>query len=123
MTIAAKAKVIPEDFECGYKKKFARTVYKIARAMPLPVLIGLTRAAIAFFNGVSSSELVCYSGGKYGYPLEIYRSEWYSKSEKKIFCGREFNVPADWDELLTYKYGDYMEPPDISERRGHFEDF
>lgn len=122
-TIAAKAKVIPEKFECGYTKKSARAAYKIAAVLPFPVLIGFTRAVIAFFNGVSSGKLVCYPGGKYGYPNEIYKKEWYLHSEKKMFRGHMLSVPSGWNELLTYKYGDYMTPIDESERRGHFEDF
>lgn len=122
-TIAAKAKVIPEDFECGYKKKSARAAYKIARAMPFPVLTGLARATISFFNFVSSDKLVCYPGGKYGYPKEIYQKEWYSRSEKKLFCGHMLNAPSGWDKILSYKYGDYMTPIDVSERCGHFQDF
>lgn len=121
LTVAAKAKVIPEEFECGYTKKSARAAYKIASALPLSVLRSFTRFTIAFYNAVSPNKLVCYPGGKYGYPDEIYKREWYLQSEKKSFRGYMLNVPSGWNEILTYKYGDYMTPIDESERQGHFE--
>lgn len=120
LTITAKAKVIPEKFVCGYTKNYAVAAYKMASALPLSVLRSFTRFTIAFFNIVSSSKLVCYPGGKYGYPGEIYKRKWYLRSEKMLFRGHMLNVPSGWNEILSYKYGDYMTPIEESKRQGHF---
>lgn len=119
-TVAAKSKTVPEE-RCGYSKWYARALFHFIRIFPIPVIQFFCMCAVSFFHRVSGKEYVCYPGGKYGYPYEIYRSEWYRTSEKMRFEDAEFNVPGAWDDILRYKYGDYMIPPDENNRQGHFD--
>lgn len=119
-TVAAKSKIVPEE-HCGYSKWYARALFKFVRIFPIPVIQFFCKFTMAFFHRTSGREYVCYPGGKYGYPYELYRSEWYRTSEMKRFEDTEFNVPGAWDDILRYKYGDYMIPPDENDRQGHFD--
>lgn len=120
-TVAAKSKVVPEE-QCGYSKWYARALFRLVRAFPIPVLQSWCRGAISFFNSISSGKYVCYPGGKYGYPYEMYKADWYRTRELKQFEDERFYVPGAWDDLLKYKYGDYMQPPAENDRKGHFQD-
>lgn len=47
------------------------------------------------------------------------RTEFYTETVKLEFEGKAYNVPYQYDALLTALYGDYMTPPPVSERTGH----
>ena len=48
-----------------------------------------------------------------------YLRRWYENSEKISFEGIPFMGIRDWDEYLTFKFGDYMILPPESDRKVH----
>lgn len=54
------------------------------------------------------------NNGYYGY----YR-KWYEELENIKFEGYYFPAPKDYDEYLTFKFGDYHKFPPIEQRQGH----
>ncbi len=122
VTLAIRSnRVSEEEFTCGYTKKGALILYKFFKRMPMQFGPWTCWVTGGFFHIFSGRKYVCYAGGKYGYPDEVYLSEWYKKSDYKEFEKTSIPVPYDWDSLLKHKYGDYMQLPDENERQGHFE--
>lgn len=122
LTISMLSKVCPEGDEiCGYTKRHVIWTYRFFKKLPIPVVQRISTAVISFFDFISRGKYVCYTGGKYGYPLEKYQGSWYQDTEKAQFEGREYTVPKGWDPLLRHKYGDYWCVPAPEERKGHFE--
>ena len=68
----------------------------------------------------SSGKVMCYAGGKYGYPGELYLGKWYDGEVPICFEGNQYSAPIGWDELLQHKYGDYLILPDEDNRKGHY---
>lgn len=54
------------------------------------------------------------NNGQYGY----YR-KWYTQLQDVQFEGNYFPAPKDYDEYLTFKFGNYLELPPIEQRVGH----
>lgn len=52
-------------------------------------------------------------------PSCLIPKEWFNETEEKLFEGTLFTVPKEWDKLLTYEYGDYMQLPPEDERISH----
>ena len=48
-----------------------------------------------------------------------YKKKWYENSSTIVFEGKEFSGIKEWDEYLTFKFGDYMQLPKESERKRH----
>lgn len=48
-----------------------------------------------------------------------YRSKWYEDIEKIIFEGETFAGVRDYDEYLTFKFGNYMELPPWEQQKIH----
>ncbi|WP_155974149.1 LicD family protein [Streptococcus ruminantium] len=59
--------------------------------------------------------VVWLSGGK----KDIFLKEWFDESISVTMEGRNYNVPARYDEILTHIYGDYMELPAEKDRVAH----
>ena len=109
------------DQVCGYTKRHVIGAYHFFQKLPIPLVQRISSAVINFFNAVSPNRYLCYTGGKYGYPLEKYQADWYHTMENVKFEGREFAIPAGWDALLRHKYGNYRQLPVPANRTGHFE--
>ena len=48
-----------------------------------------------------------------------YDRSWWKETVKSDFEDTHFNVPAEYDKILTLIYGDYMTPPPEKNRFGH----
>lgn len=48
-----------------------------------------------------------------------YKRKWYEKSAPIEFEGKIFDGIADYDEYMTFKFGDYMQLPPQEQRTGH----
>lgn len=122
LSLSILSRVCPEgDQVCGYTRRHVIWTYHFFQKLPIPLVQKISSAVISFFNAVSTKRYLCYTGGKYGYPLEKYQTDWYQAMEKATFEGMEFAIPAGWDALLRHKYGDYWKAPPLEDRRGHFE--
>ena len=49
----------------------------------------------------------------------MYLTKWYEISSDIQFEGYTFSGIRDWDEYLTFKFGDYRTPPPESQRKTH----
>lgn len=123
LVVSVLSKVSPEGVQhCGYKKKSARALFHFFRCFPTLFLQRMVQTAVWLFDMLSAGEYVCYTGGKYGYPFERYKSAWYQDTAEAVFEGRLYSIPSGWDALLTHKYGNYMQAPKPEDRKGHFEE-
>ena len=123
-TVVINSKYAPEGTAvCGYTKKIARGLFWVLRCFPSKVLQWMNTLIADVMHKLSNGEFVCYAGGKYGYPHEMYRGEWYQKQVKLEFEGREYTAPIGWDMLLKHKYGHYLRPPEKAERKGHYDSY
>ena len=110
---------VSKDFKDEYKP-FTHFVYSCVRLLPFSFLRGLRRFVRWFYAAFSSGKRWCTVAGSHGYPRETYLPEWFASGVPMEFEGKEFPAPVGWQELLTNMYGDYMTPPDQTNRGGHF---
>lgn len=54
--------------------------------------------------------------GAVNYP-DYQKREWFNEIVKAEFEGHLFNIPKDYDKILTTRYGDYMQLPPEEERK------
>lgn len=52
-------------------------------------------------------------------PSDILEAKWFEKTIPLEFEGHMLNAPADYDQILTAWYGDYMQLPPVEERITH----
>lgn len=45
-----------------------------------------------------------------------FPGEMFEKTTYHVFEGKEYSIPAEYDDCLTMTYGDYMQPPPETER-------
>lgn len=105
---------------CGYTRRIPKLAFSVATHMPRWMLRLARRSAVGLFGGLSSGKRLCTVAGTHGYPKETYESEWFVGEKEMLFEGRSFPVPMKTEALLQNMYGDYMTPPEESERGGHF---
>ncbi|MGN0653414.1 MAG: phosphorylcholine transferase LicD [Oscillospiraceae bacterium] len=48
-----------------------------------------------------------------------YKRKWYEKSADIVFEGKVFSGIKDFDEYLSFKFGDYMKLPPVEKRKIH----
>ena len=113
---------VDSSYVCGYTKPYAKLAFRLLKVIPLFHLRRLRKLTCRFFaQGKTEGKCLCTVGGAHGYPAETYDPTWFRETVMLPFEGQEFSAPVGWHELLTNMYGDYMTPPDESERQGHFE--
>ena len=113
------AKSDPE-FRSGYTRLLPRMAFSAAKLLPRPLLRLIRSAAVRLYGAGSSGKILCTVAGTHGYPRETYQAEWFVGHREMSFEGKLFPVPMQTEALLGSMYGDYMTPPDESERDGHF---
>lgn len=111
---------VSEIYEPGYSKLLAKVFVNMFQLFSLQWLYFLRENIVACIKVVSSGEMICTVGGTHGYPKETYFGDWFDSSTKLTFEGEFFPVPIHWDKLLTSMYGDYMQVPNVEDRKGHF---
>jgi len=109
------------DFVCEYQKGGARLLFSLAKHLPTRAVKALRASTRAIISAFCSGKTLATLSGTHGYTKEYYRREWYFEGEMTlVFEGRECPVPPGYEKQLTRMYGDYMTPPDESQRGGHF---
>lgn len=98
---------------------FEKWIYSLLSVIPLNYIFKLHSRLIEKSNK-SPSKMVRIltfptpAKRKYG-----YLRKWYEELAEIEFEGYKFYAPKDFDEYLTYKFGNYMELPPENERNGH----
>ncbi len=49
----------------------------------------------------------------------MYRKRWYTETSPAVFEGHTFCGVKDYDDYLSFKFGDYMTPPPEKDRKVH----
>ena len=107
-------------FTLGYTKKSARLAFRLVSHLPSGIIKWLRRFTVGFFGFFCSGKRLATIAGTHGYPKETYDASWFEDSVMLTFEGKEYPAPKHWHSLLSSMYGDYMTPPDESDRGGHF---
>ena len=58
-----------------------------------------------------------FFGGAHGFEKSVFRRQWFAQQSVKIFEGKQYPVPSEYDALLSTLYGDYMRLPSECERK------
>lgn len=101
------------------KSLFLRTLYTILSQIPLKFVFAVYDALKGYYNR-KDTDLVRIltfptpDNGYYGY----YR-RWYENLEPILFEGRYFPGIKDYEEYLTFKFGDFRTLPPLDQRKTH----
>lgn len=93
------------------KNKFIRYIYSIMDLMPERQVNNLLDQWIKFSNRKETKivRILTFPTPKNGF--YGYYKRWYEELENISFEGYDFPGIKDYDEYLTFKFGDYMTPP------------
>ena len=112
---------INSDFVCEYQRGGAKHLFSLAKHLPTRIVKMLRGATRAFISAFCSGKTLATISGTHGYQKEYYDRRWFFEGEATLtFEGRECPVPPGYEKQLAHMYGDYMTPPDESQRGGHF---
>lgn len=101
------------------RSKFLRMGYKFLSVIPRGFIFSLYTILMKISNRRETQMVRILTfptpdNGYYGY----YR-KWYVDLEDIQFEGHAFPGVRDYDEYLTFKFGDYLELPPLNQRQGH----
>ncbi|WP_028547139.1 LicD family protein [Paenibacillus taiwanensis] len=100
-------------------KKAASTIYskmlfKALSFIPRRVTIFIFDYFSKLYNKKETPFLVCHN-----LVGHIYKREWYDQAIIVNFEGHAFRAPERYDDILTSRYGEYMEIPPLDKQHGH----
>ena len=102
----------------GAKNWFLRRWYRMLYAIPVGFVFRRLDALAKKCNKRGVALVRAYTfptpKGEYGHP-----SRYYKRLAPVVFEGHEFSAFAEYDEYLSYKYGDYMTLPPENKRFWH----
>ncbi|REE84491.1 lipopolysaccharide cholinephosphotransferase [Paenibacillus taihuensis] len=101
------------------RQAFMRGIFSILSLIPRDVVFWLHDILMRFYNRkptqmVRKLMFPTPNNGYYGY----YR-RWYEELAEIEFEGHLFPAAKNYDEYLSFKFGNYMELPPIEQRQGH----
>ncbi|MBQ3544334.1 MAG: LicD family protein [Lachnospiraceae bacterium] len=100
------------------KNIFKRNIYQLINMIPVKSIFTYYEKMVKRFNNKKSRwvRILMFPtpNKEYG-----YRREWYTKSAKIEFEGHKFVGIKNYDDYLTFKFGNYMKLPPKSQRKGH----
>lgn len=108
---------IGRDLFRGKFKEFSIKLVKKLRYSPFKRrYIEQARIAENILRSLTGNEY-----GDYSVPIvnEVFPSNWLCKAMRVPFEDSTILVPEDYDEVLSYMYGDYMILPPEEKRKGH----
>jgi len=94
---------------------FYKTAFILGKFIPDALLKSVLYKQMTKYNGSEASWVVNF-GGSYGYWKESIKKEWLENLVNLKFEEFELPGPKDYNDYLSYLYGDYMTPPPKSER-------
>lgn len=104
------------------RKFYKNMVIAVGRIATAPITRGY------LINKLNSLHLGNEANGKYKGMLtglysknecRVLEAEWFAETADASFEGKEYKIPAGYDELLHAQYGDYMTPPPADQQVTH----
>lgn len=108
------AKYIDIKSRKGTKKLVAGILRVLCFPFTLEYLYRKVNSVSCQYNNVESKEVKNFSGA-YG-EREILPREYMTKMETVQFEGKDLSMMAEYDDVLTRIYGDYMQLPPVEQR-------
>lgn len=99
----------------GYEtdSKLKKVFMVACKLLPMKPFVRITQ-----LRSAGKSERVhSFLGGTSSYSKGVYQRKWFTETVLKDFGGNQYPVSADYDELLTVLYGEYMVMPNEDERK------
>ncbi|NOJ72308.1 LicD family protein [Paenibacillus alvei] len=93
---------------------YSRTLFKALAFMPRSFTIAVFEYFAKWDNKKETSHIVCHN-----LVGHIFEREWYDEAIKVNFEGHAFRAPKRYDDILTSRYGKYMELPPVDKQHGH----
>lgn len=109
--------------EAGKKSErnpIIRAVYHLLAKVPKETIYRILYDRLVVFSRDFSTEQVrvlTFPNPKF----HGHRRSWYTDLHDYEFEGFCFPGPRDYDECLTYKFGDYLRLPPVEQQKGHHE--
>lgn len=110
--------------KCGYgsekrkKEKSYQVAKMLSRLYTIESLKKHKASSIEKYEG-KPTKFVVTSDGSYGLKKETLKTEWVMHLNEYQFENRTYPGIADYDEYLSYFYGDYMQLPPEDKRNHH----
>lgn len=105
----------------GIKRKpLKRLLAQMTRIIPRSVAIAAFEAITRRVSTDKAATWIC-AGGPYSYRRQSFPSHWFGSGVTQTFEGMSLVGPVSWDRYLTQLYGDYMVPPEMTDRLSHHE--
>lgn len=100
-------------------KKIMRILYRLVSLIPRDFVFSLYNTLKRLSNRKQTRMVRILTfptpdNGYYG-----YYKKWYVDLKDILFEGHYFPGAKDYDEYLTFKFGNYLEPPPVEQRQGH----
>lgn len=107
---------------CPSGSPIAKIVYKLGRIFPRSFHYKMRDRLLKFSSRHSSKENIASLGSHY-MPMtkRVFKSDWFTGKERTLeFEGRQFSVPARYEEYILHLFGpDFMELPPPEKRICH----
>lgn len=111
--LASKVVIAKSLYRRGYDTKSTKKkiFMQLCRLMPLELFLGITKKGKKGGKTVHSFLAAARDYSKNVYPRELFTEITYGEFE----CA-EYPIPADYDAMLSFLYGDYMTLPKSEDR-------
>lgn len=97
------------------KKMLYKTLGLLSRFLTINQIKNFLYKQMIANNSKDSKKKVTF-GGAYGYKKESIKKEWLENLIEIDFDNVKLSAPVNYEEYLTYFYGDYMTPPPENKR-------
>ena len=102
----------------AHRNPVMRTWYRLLSKVPLKTVFGVYRRFMEKGNRKETQMVRILTFPTPNRTWGYYR-KWYERSAEIEFEGKPFQGIRDWDEYLSFKFGDYMTLPPEEKRKVH----